>query len=161
MLRASTDQSQRAQELHQLERAQYSSARLDWTNSSKSKLRARLSRRLVLPYLDSQVLAARKLQSVRLATKTSISPREPDHSTKTSPRSMGTSSHIFKSAPEQRSRAITDCLNKELEVLDVSQLRWTRDRLSLVGRCTNLIKCNVIYCNLIRCTAFSSKINQK
>ena len=143
MLRASTDQSQRAQELHQLERAQYSSARLDWTNSSKSKLRARLSRRLVLPYLDSQVLAARKLQSVRLATKTSISPREPDHSTKTSPRSMGTSSHIFKSAPEQRSRAITDCLNKELEVLDVSQLRWTRDRLSLVGRCTNLIKCNV------------------
>ena len=38
---------------------------------------------------------------------------------------------------------LTSILNNELEVLDVSRLRWTRDRLSLVGRCTNLIKCDV------------------
>ena len=144
MLSNTINHNEQSEELHQLERAQYNPTRLDWTNTSKAKFRARLSRKLILPYLDGQLAATRKLQSVRLATKTSTSPREPDHPTKTSPRSMGASSQIFKrAAPEERGRAITSILNNELEVLDVSRLRWTRDRLSLVGRCTNLIKCDV------------------
>ena len=135
----------RDQELHQMERQNAVTKQSCWA-ASKSKSRYKLSQKLTLPYLNSNVLAARKLQSTRLGIKTSTSPTEPTYrnTAKVSPRNMGASSQMFKQpTDQQRGQAITSYLDSELEILDVSRLRWTRDRMALVGRCTNLIRCDM------------------
>lgn len=132
-------------ELHEIEKARFNQARLNCWAAKKSGFRRDLASRLRLPFIDRRVTEDRKLQSIRLATKTSVSPREPEHriTAKVSPRSMGGCSQMFKKPPEERGRAITDCMDEELETLDVSRLPWTLDRLALVGRCKNLLRCDI------------------
>ena len=44
---------------------------------------------------------------------------------------------------QQKGAAIVPYLDNELEILDVSSLRWTRDKLAMVGKCQNLIRCDM------------------
>lgn len=133
------------EQVHKIER-RYALSKGNCWAASKASLRAKLADKLQLPYLDKKILAERKLQSKRLALKTKSGLKEETlrNTAKVSPRNMGASSQMFKhSTEQQRGKAITSYMGTELEVLDVSSLSWTRDTLALVGKCKNLIRCNM------------------
>ena len=128
-----------------MERNNALSKRNCWA-ASTSAHRSKLSRSLVLPFLDRRLLAQRKLHSTRIGIKTNTKRNEATlrNTAKVSPRNMGASSQMFKQhTDQQKGAAIVPYLDNELEILDVSSLRWTRDKLAMVGKCQNLIRCDM------------------